>query len=271
MTRGVGPSRSGGAQLGSVMDEEWGMSSGGEYAPSEMGSSMEDTVSMVDESCEAVRGSSSEGDDAEEVHADSAEGSGKGESWKRRREPIVEGRRWRQKAAGDGFMFDKEGRGLRGVVPRELRAALVNAWVPRRKAFRLAQRLVPFSVYDVALFIGLLVTGKIVEFGKDDLSITEQVRMVRLHMAQYVTEKSDNLKSEKGRKRPVFRNYTKVMKKLLDANKETEKLGMWLSLYAWRGMSGVMFPRTPYGAAWSVQKYMEDVCGMDEYAWAKLM
>ncbi|KAJ8425902.1 hypothetical protein Cgig2_012670 [Carnegiea gigantea] len=257
------------------MDEEWGMSSGSEYAPSEAGSSMKDTVSMVDESCESIGGSGSEGDDTEEVHADSVGVSGKGKSRKRRREPTVEGRRWRRKAVGDGFMFDKEGRGLRGVVPisvrercmlekickfnktleldqkeaiermmlklileyrpfsmqRELTAALMKAWVPQRKAFRLVGRLVPFSVYEVALFIGLPVTGKVVEFGEDDLSTTELERMVRLPMAYYVTEKSDNLKGKKGRKRPVFRNYIKVMKKLLDANKELEKLGLWLSLY----------------------------------------
>jgi len=108
---------------------------------------------------------------------------------------------------------------------------------------------VPFSVYDVALFTGLSVTGKLVEFGEDDLSMTELARMVRLRMAQSVTEKSEHLKSEKGRKRPVFRNY---MKKLLNANKESEKLELWLGLCAWRVMSGVMFPRTPYRAAWSM-------------------
>ncbi|KAJ8429584.1 hypothetical protein Cgig2_023790 [Carnegiea gigantea] len=231
---------------------------------------------VIEERVCAFGDSNSEGGDAEEVHADSAEGSGMRKSRKRRREPTVEGRRWRQKAAGDGFMFNKEGRGLRGVVPisvrgrytlekickfnkmlepyhkeaiqgtilkpileyhpffmqRELTAALVKAWVPRRKAFRLAGRLAPFSVYDVALFTGLLVTGKIVEFGEDDLSTIELARMVCLRMAQYVTGKSENLKSEKGRKRPVFRNYIKLMKKLLDANKEPEKLGLWLSLYA---------------------------------------
>ncbi|KAJ8435706.1 hypothetical protein Cgig2_002663 [Carnegiea gigantea] len=174
---GAGSSHSGGAQPGSVMDEEWGMSPGSEYAPSETGHSTENTVSMVNKSCEAVGGSSSEGDDAEEVHADSAEGSGKGKSRKRRREPTVEGRRWRQKAAGDGFMFDKKGSGLRGVVPRELTATPVKAWVPQRKAFRLAGRLIPFSVYNVTLFISLPVTGKIVEFGEDDLSTTKLARM----------------------------------------------------------------------------------------------
>ncbi|KAJ8429004.1 hypothetical protein Cgig2_025671 [Carnegiea gigantea] len=166
--------------------------------------------------------------------------------------------RWRRrKAASDGFVFDKDGRDVRGVVPvsvrgrctlekiykfnkmlepyqreaieetvlkpiveyrpfailRDLTATPVKVWVPRRKAFRLAERLVPFFVSNVAFFTGLPVTGKIMEFGEDDLSMTELVRM-------YITDKSDKLKREKGSKKPVFRNYIKVMKKLLDANKE---------------------------------------------------
>jgi len=68
-------------------------------------------------------------------------------------------------------------------MQRELTAALVNAWMLRRKAFKLAGRLAPFSVYDVPLFIGLPVIDKTMEFGKDDLSTTELVRVVRLRMA----------------------------------------------------------------------------------------
>jgi len=34
-----------------------------------------------------------------------------------------------------------------------------------RKAFRLAGRLMPFSVFDVALFTGFPVIDKMVEFG----------------------------------------------------------------------------------------------------------
>ena len=36
-------------------------------------------------------------------------------------------------------------------------------------------------------------------------------------------------------------------------------------------MSGVIFLRTLYGAAWSVQRYMEDAGGLSEYAWAEAM
>jgi len=40
-----------------------------------------------------------------------------------------------------------------------------------------------FSVYDVALFTGLLTMGKIMEFAKDDMSMTKLARMIMLRMA----------------------------------------------------------------------------------------
>jgi len=46
----------------------------------------------------------------------------------------------------------------------ELTTALIMAWVSRRRGFRLAGRVVPFSVFDVALMTGLPVTGEIVQF-----------------------------------------------------------------------------------------------------------
>ncbi|KAJ8444283.1 LOW QUALITY PROTEIN: hypothetical protein Cgig2_029696 [Carnegiea gigantea] len=314
---GAGSSHTEQCTKGFTMDEDLRMSSGSEFVPSEAGGSTEDSVSLVEESGGEVGAPGSEGDEVGDDDADSPEGSIQGRSRKRRREPSMEGRRWRHKAAGDGLAFDKDGRGGRGVVPvsvsvsvrgrctldkickfnkvvqpyhteamegtilkpvleyrpfpmqRDLTTALVKAWVPRRKAFRLAGRLVPFSVYDVAFFTGLPVTGKIVEFAEGDLSTTDIARMVRQRMAQYVTEKSDKLKREKGSKKPVFRNYIKVMKKLLDANNEPKKVELWLNLYAWMVMSGLMFPRTPYGPAWSVQTYMQDIRGLGEYAWAE--
>ncbi|KAJ8441664.1 hypothetical protein Cgig2_019051 [Carnegiea gigantea] len=310
---GAGSSRTEQCTKGSIMDEDLQMSSGREFVPSEAGGSTEDSVSLVQESGGEVGASGSEGDEVGDDDADSPEGSIQGRSRKRRREPSIEGRRWRRKAAGDGFAFEKDGRCGRGVVPvsvrgrctldkickfnktvqpyhreaikgtilkpileyqqfpmqRDLTTALVKAWVPRRKAFRLAGRLVPFSMYDVAFFTGLPVTGKTVEFAEGDFSTIDIARMVRRRMAQYATEKSDKLKREKGSKKPVFRNYTKVMKKLLDANNEPEKVELWLSLYAWMVMSGLMFPRTSYGAAWSMQTYMQDVRRLGEYAWAE--
>ncbi|KAJ8426136.1 LOW QUALITY PROTEIN: hypothetical protein Cgig2_022433 [Carnegiea gigantea] len=289
--KGARSSHSEGPQKGSVMDEDWEMSLGSDFVPSEARTSTKDSVSLVEESGKDVGVCGSHGDVAANVDADSGNGSGEGKSRKSKRQPIVKGRQ--RKATGDRFVFDKDGRGMRGVVPvrvrrkcrwekickfnktlkpileyqsfsmqRELTTALVKAWVPYRKAFRLTRRLVPFCVCDASFFTSLPVMGKRVEFDEDDLCTTELTRMVRLRMAQYVTETSDKLKSEKGAR---SQNYIKVMKKLLDANKESEKLELWLSLYAWMVMSEVMFPRTPYRAAWSVQKYMKDVHGMGEY------
>ncbi|KAJ8453089.1 hypothetical protein Cgig2_014852 [Carnegiea gigantea] len=219
---GAGSSRTEQCTKGSIMDEDLQMSSGSDFVPSKAGGSTEDSVSLVEESGGEVGASGSEGDEVGDNDADSPEGSIYGRSRKRRREPSMEGRRWRRKAAGDGFAFDKDGRGGRSVVPvsvrgrcmldkickfnktvqpyhreaiegtilkpvleyrpfsmqTDLTAALVKAWVPRRKAFRLAGRLVPFSIYDVAFCIGLPVTAKIVEFAEGDLSTIDIVRMV---------------------------------------------------------------------------------------------
>ena len=95
------------------MDEDWKVSLGSKFLPSKVGASTKDSVSLVDESGEDVGVSSSNGDDAADVDADSGDGNGKGKSRKRRRQPIVEGRQSRHKAAGDGFMFNKDRRGVK--------------------------------------------------------------------------------------------------------------------------------------------------------------
>ncbi|KAJ8433777.1 hypothetical protein Cgig2_025940 [Carnegiea gigantea] len=100
----------------SIMDEDLQMSSGSEFVPFEAGGSTEYSVSLVEESGGEVGASGSEGDEVRGDDADSLEGSIQGRSRKRRREPSMEGRRWRRKAAGDGFAFDKDGRVGRDVV-----------------------------------------------------------------------------------------------------------------------------------------------------------
>jgi len=34
-------------------------------------------------------------------------------------------------------------------------------------------------------------------------------------------------------------------------------------------MSGLFFPTTPYGVAWGVEKYVEDVGSLGKYNWAE--
>ncbi|KAJ8435109.1 hypothetical protein Cgig2_001984 [Carnegiea gigantea] len=55
---------------------------------------------------------------------------------------------------------------------------------------------------------------------------------------------------------------------LCEENAEEDRVGIWLRLYAFIVLSGVLFPRMPYGAAWSLLRYVDDVDGMGQYAWA---
>ena len=77
------------------------------------------------------------------------------------------------------------------------------------------------------------------------------------------------MRVKRSKKSKVFRNYIKVMRKLCEANKAQEHVGLWLQLFAWMVMSGLFFPRTPYGAEWGVEKYVQDVGGLGKYNWTK--
>ena len=82
--------------------------------------------------------------------------------------------------------------------------------------------------------------------------------------------KQAKLMRVKGSKKPkVFRNYIKVIRKLCEANKAEEQVGLWLQLFVWMVMSGLFFLRTPYRAAWGVEKYVEDVGGLGKYNWVE--
>jgi len=52
-------------------------------------------------------------------------------------------------------------------MEKNLALALVKAWVPRRKAFRVGSRLIPFSIFDVALINGLPAVGQQVNFSEE--------------------------------------------------------------------------------------------------------
>ena len=56
-------------------------------------------------------------------------------------------------------------------MERNLALALVKAWVPRRRAFWLGERLVPFSVFDVALLTGMPATGERVSFEEEHVTM----------------------------------------------------------------------------------------------------
>ena len=69
----------------------------------------------MEDSREDVGVCGSDGDDVANIDHNSADSSGK--KW----QPIMEGRRWRLKTVGDGFVIDEDGRGMRGIVPVSVR------------------------------------------------------------------------------------------------------------------------------------------------------
>ena len=59
------------------------------------------------------------------------------------------------------------------------------------------------------------------------------------------------------------------MSELCDEHTQEDHLGTWMKLYAFILLSEVLFPRTLYGATWSVLRYADDVACMGQYTWAE--
>jgi len=136
------------------------------------------------------------------------------------------------------------------IMQRELVTAVVLVWIPRRKGFKLAGRVVPFSIFDGALYTGLPMMGEVVTFG-DEGVCSKLGGLVRELMAKYVVEeKRMKLMQDKGGQKPkVFRHYIKVMKRLCKANQGQHEVELSLKLFCWMVMSALFFPHAPYGLA----------------------
>ncbi|KAJ8451316.1 hypothetical protein Cgig2_014088 [Carnegiea gigantea] len=150
-------------------------------------------------------------------------------------------------------------------MERHLTLALIKCWVPRWKAFRIGRRRVSFSVFDVALLTGLPAPGRIVRLDGDEVT-TDVGEMARGRMAEWEREEMvTRLPGRSGKKRRFFRNYVSDMVALYEENNDDDRVGLWVRIYAFMIMSGVLFPHTPYGAAWGMLQYIEDIDRMGEY------
>jgi len=154
-------------------------------------------------------------------------------------------------------------------MERNLGIALVKAWVPRRRAFRLGERLALFSVFDFALLTGMPATGKRVNFteGHETTEIGDLVR-------ERVNEvEQQELKRRKGRAQAkdnrVDKNFVAAMVYLCEQFAGKEYLLVWLKMYTWFVLSGVFFPRGVYAAAWELERYTNDVARMSQFAWVE--
>ena len=106
-----------------------------------------------------------------------------------------------------------------------LALALVKCWVSRSMVFRLAGRLVPFFVFDVALLTRLLGTREMESF--DDDGMTDFGEMVRLTVLEEEEEELGKRKVQsRSRDNRVYKNCVAAMAYLLERNAGEEQLDL---------------------------------------------
>ena len=133
--------------------------------------------------------------------------------------------------------------------------ALINCWVPRWKIFRIGGSRVPFSIYDVALFTGLPTIRRAVELDGDEVS-TNVGQMVRGRILEWEMEEMVSREpGRSGKERRFLRNCVSSIVALCDANNAGDRVVLWVKIYKFMVLSGVMFPCTMCGVAWGVSLY----------------
>ncbi|KAJ8422410.1 hypothetical protein Cgig2_013230 [Carnegiea gigantea] len=106
---------------------------------------------------------------------------------------------------------------------RNLALALVKARVPRSKAFKLVDWLVPFSVFDVALLTGLAATGERVEFD-DDSVMTKFGNIVRVRLQEPEQEELRRKVGEVRKDTHVYKNFIALIVYSCEQNAGEEQL-----------------------------------------------
>ena len=116
-------------------------------------------------------------------------------------------------------------------MERNLTLARLDSWDRKMKAFKIANRKVPFTVFDVVLMTGSLGSGRKVELNGEEIS-TEVGHMIGRRMAEWEREEmAIRIPSKSGKNRRFFQHYLNVMIKLCEENMEEDQVGIWLKLY----------------------------------------
>ena len=68
-----------------------------------------------------------------------------------------------------------------------------------------------------------------------------------------------------GKKRHFFPSYVSAIVALYDENNGDYRICMWVKIYAFVMLSGVLFPHTMYGAAWGMLHYTDNMQQMGQY------
>ncbi|KAJ8437682.1 LOW QUALITY PROTEIN: hypothetical protein Cgig2_028620 [Carnegiea gigantea] len=88
------------------------------------------------------------------------------------------------------------------------------------------ERLIPFTIFDVAFMTNLAMTGR--RFDGEEVS-GDLERMVRECMAEIVVAERGKWKCQKERRRSILRNYVRAMSNLCEENSEDDSMGGVLS------------------------------------------
>ncbi|KAJ8419689.1 hypothetical protein Cgig2_003017 [Carnegiea gigantea] len=86
--------------------------------------------------------------------------------------------------------------------------------------------------------------GRAIELNRDEMS-TEVGDMVRERMNEWEREEMvSRVPGRSGKNRRFFRNYMSAMVALCDENNADDRVSVWVKIYAFMVISGVLFPRT---------------------------
>ncbi|KAJ8435438.1 hypothetical protein Cgig2_012559 [Carnegiea gigantea] len=146
--------------------------------------------------------------------------------------------------------------------------AFIKCWNSDTKSFKIGRREATFSLYDVALIMGLPARGNSISFQCSEAS-SEVDGLLKGAM-------DDHVSCERGKRRTlqkvmrIYRNIS-VLLELCRSNNTRDKVGMFTKLYALLVVSGLLFPRCTGGVAWDLISTVVDVKSMAEYNWAEAM
>jgi len=131
------------------------------------------------------------------------------------------------------------------AMDRHMVEALIEAWNPDTKAFRLGRQDVPFSFFNVALLTGLPSIGRPVVFERhEDVGQVEQLLTAAME-EQLQTEQEWRRIGEMGMR--IYRNYVSVLIDLCQRHNTLESVAIFRKLYTLLVLSGLFFPRCTGG------------------------
>ena len=82
---------------------------------------------------------------------------------------------------------------------------------------------------------------------------------------------AEKVASRPAKKVRYFRKYVNSMASLVQEFNGEDQVGIFLRLYSWLVLSGVLFPRSPYGANWHMLGYTDVSEPLGQYAWAEVV